>query len=64
MITMYTLSLLYYVGFEDTIKIHFLLLKEPILKQCSKWLREAVSADHEAKLRKAIDQLIAEFDKL
>ena len=41
-----------------------MFLKEAILKQCSKWLREAVSVDHEQKLRKAIDELRGVFDNL
>ena len=54
----------YCVGFEDIIRIHFMLLKDSILNQCSKWLRNTVSVDHQLKLRKAVDQLRIEFDKL
>lgn len=55
---------MFFKGFEDIIRIHFMLLKDSILYQCSKWLRQTVSNDHQLKLRKAIDELRTEFDKL
>ena len=45
-------------------KIHFMLLREVILQQCSKWLKNTVSADHEQKLRKAVNELREELEKL
>lgn len=51
-------------GLEDTIKIHFMLVRDALLKQCSKWLRSAISPDHEAKLRRAINELRSELDQL
>lgn len=51
-------------GFEDLIPVHFALQREVILKQCSRWLRDAISPQHEQKLRKAINELRAEMDKI
>lgn len=45
-------------------KIHFMFLRDAILRQCSLWLKAAVSRDHETKLRKAVDELRAELDQL
>lgn len=51
-------------GFEDLVAVHFTLQRDVILKQCSQWLREAISPQHEQRLRKAIDELRAEMDKM
>jgi len=51
-------------GFEDIIRVHFAIQRDAVLRQCSLWLREAVSSEHERRLRKAIDELRAELDKL
>ena len=57
--TMFSVS-----GFKDLIPVHFALQREAILKQCSQWLKEAISPQYEQKLRKAIDELRAEMDKI
>jgi len=51
-------------GFEDIIRVHFAIQRDAVLRQCSSWLRDAVSSEHERRLRKAIDELRAELDKL
>ena len=51
-------------GFEDIIKVHFAIQREVLLKQCSLWLKNAVSAEHERRLRKAVDELRTELDKI
>ena len=55
---------MFYIGFEDTVRIHFMLLRDAVLRQCSQWLRNVVSVDHEQKLRRAVDELRKELDKL
>ena len=57
-------SILIHVGFEDIIRVHFAIQRDAVLRQCSTWLREAGSPEHERRLRKAIDELRAELDKL
>jgi len=52
-------------GFEDVIMKHFKLEKELILKQSEEWLKEAKpNSTHHELLRKQIDQLKLEFEKL
>lgn len=51
-------------GFEDIIKVHFAIQREVVLKQCSQWLKNAVSAEYERRLRKAVDELRTELDKI
>lgn len=51
-------------GCEDTIKVHFTIQKDAVLKQCSEWLRQAVSPDQERRLRKAVDELRVQLDKI
>lgn len=57
-------SHLLYAGFEDIIKVHFAIQREVILRQCSQWLKNAVSPEHERRLRKAVDELRNELDKI
>ena len=51
-------------GFEDIVKVHFAIQREVLLKQCSQWLKNAVSPEHERRLRKAVDELRSELDKI
>jgi ubiquitin-protein ligase len=51
-------------GFDDIIKVHFSLVRDAVLLQCSKWLRECKSPEQERRLRKAVDDLRRELDKL
>ena len=51
-------------GCEDIIKVHFTIQKDAVLKQCSEWLRQAVSPDQERRLRKAVDELRIQLDKI
>ena len=44
------------------VKIHFMLLHDVILQQCSKWLNNTVSANYEQKLRKAVNELREELE--
>ena len=52
------------LGFEDVIQVHFAIQREAIMKQLSQWVKEVISPEHERKLRRAIDDFIAEMDKL
>ena len=45
------------------IQVHFAIQQEIIIKQCSDWLKDAVSPEHERRLRKAVDELRAELEK-
>ena len=45
-------------------KVHFAIQREVILKQCAQWLKNAVSPEHERRLRKAVDELRQELDKI
>ena len=58
------LSLCLSLGFEDVIQVHFAIQREAIMKQLSQWVKEVISPEHERKLRRAIDDFIAEMDKL
>ena len=67
-------------GLEETIRTHFRLKKDQILKQCKVWLKEMTSppkdlgdtsgefkrsvSKHAAEMRQLIKKLRAEFDKL
>lgn len=51
-------------GFEDLIKVHFTIQRDIVLKQCAEWLDRAVNPEHEHRLRKAIDELRPELEKL
>ncbi|XP_065914560.1 ubiquitin conjugation factor E4 A-like [Dysidea avara] len=51
-------------GCEDIIKVHFTIQRDAVLKQCSEWLRQAVSTDQERRLRKAVDELRVQLDKI
>ena len=52
------------IGFEDLIKVHFTIQRDIVLKQCAEWLDQTVNAEHEHRLRKAIDELRPELEKL
>ena len=52
------------LGCEDIIKVHFAIQKDAVLRQCSQWLRQAVSPDQERRLRKAVDELRIQLDKI
>ena len=58
------LDLLIFTGCEDIIKVHFTMQKDAVLKQCSEWLRQAVSPEQERRLRKAVDELRIQLDKI
>lgn len=51
-------------GCEDIIKVHFAIQKDAVLRQCSQWLKQAVSPDQERRLRKAVDELRIQLDKI
>ncbi|XP_073231634.1 ubiquitin conjugation factor E4 B-like [Porites lutea] len=51
-------------GFEDVIRAHFRLQREEILTQCAEWLTQCADEEEETRMRKAIDCLKAELDKL
>ena len=57
-------NLIIFTGCEDIIKVHFAIQKDAVLKQCSKWLRQAMSPDQERRLRKAVDELRIQLDKI
>ena len=59
-----TMSSYLSLGFEDVIQVHFAIQREAIMKQLSQWVKEVISREHERKLRRAIDDFIAEMDKL
>ncbi|XP_019628918.1 PREDICTED: uncharacterized protein LOC109473492 [Branchiostoma belcheri] len=52
------------VGFEDVIRRHFFLQKEAVLQQCCRWLRDCRDEEKLPKLRRAIEELKTELDKL
>lgn len=54
----------FFQGFEDVIRAHFRLQREEILKQCAEWLTQCADEEEETRMRKAIDCLKAELDKL
>lgn len=54
----------YSAGFEDVIRTHFRLQKEAVLKQCAEWMTQCADAEEETLMRKAVDMLKAELDKL
>ena len=62
--TLWSWIVLFSSAFKDIIQVHFAIQRDAILRQCSTWLREAVSPEHERRLRKAVDELRAELDKL
>lgn len=51
-------------GFENVIRTHFRLQKEAVLKQCAEWIKECADDEDETRMRKAVDMLKAELDKL
>ncbi|KAL9975428.1 hypothetical protein ACROYT_G012589 [Oculina patagonica] len=51
-------------GFEEAIRAHFRLQREAVLKQCAEWLAECADAEEERRMRKAVDTLKNELDKL
>lgn len=51
-------------GFEDVIRAHFRLQKEALLKQCSEWIAQCAHEEEETRMRKAVDMLKAELEKL
>lgn len=51
-------------GFEDVIRAHFRLQREAVLKQCAEWLTQCADAEEESRMRKGVDMLKAELDKL
>lgn len=51
-------------GFEDVIRTHFRLQKEALLKQCSEWIAQCADDDEEKRMRKAVDMLKVELEKL
>ena len=51
-------------GFEDVIRSHFRLQKDAVLKQCAEWMTQCADAEEETLMRKAVDMLKAELDKL
>lgn len=51
-------------GFEEAIRTHFRLQKEAVLKQCAEWLTQCTDAEEERRMRKAVDTLKSELDKL
>ena len=53
-----------FTGCEDIIKVHFTIQKDVVLKQCSEWLRQTVSPEQERRLRKAVDELRVQLDKI
>jgi len=61
---MFNLELKAFQGCEDIIKVHFTIQRDAVLKQCSEWLRQAVSTDQERRLRKAVDELRVQMDKI
>ncbi|XP_078607185.1 uncharacterized protein LOC144879516 isoform X2 [Branchiostoma floridae x Branchiostoma japonicum] len=52
------------VGFEDVIRRHFFLQKEAVLQQCCRWLRDCRDEEKLPKLRRAVEELKTELDKL
>ena len=58
------MSLCLSLGFEDVIQVYFAIQREAIMKQLSQWVKEVISHEHERKLHRAIDDFIAELDKL
>ena len=53
-----------YLGYEEVIRQHFRLQHKAVLKQCSEWLHESGAGDEEKKLRRVIDELRSELEKL
>ena len=51
-------------GFEEAIRAHFRLQREAVLKQCAEWLTECADSEEERRMRKAVDTLKSELDKL
>lgn len=51
-------------GFEEAIRAHFRLQREAVLKQCAEWLTQCTDAEEERRMRKAVDTLKSELDKL
>lgn len=51
-------------GFEEAIRTHFRLQKEAVLRQCADWLTQCADAEEERRMRKAVDTLKSELDKL
>ena len=51
-------------GLKDVIQVHFTLQRDAVLKQCSQWLKEAISEEYRQKLMKAIDELRLELDRV
>ncbi|XP_048576490.1 uncharacterized protein LOC5513359 isoform X2 [Nematostella vectensis] len=51
-------------GLGNIIMSHFLLQKDDILQQCADWLRQCVTPDEERRLRRAVEELKTELDKL
>ena len=51
-------------GFKEAIRTHFRLQKEAVLKQCAEWLTQCTDAEEERRMRKAVDTLKSELDKL
>ena len=53
-----------FTGFEEAIRAHFRLQREAVLKQCAEWLTECADSEEERRMRKAVDTLKSELDKL
>ena len=51
-------------GLEDVIREHFRHQKEAVLIQCAAWLSECADTEEERRMRKAVDSLKIELDKL
>ena len=52
------------LGFEEAIRTHFRLQKEAVLRQCADWLTQCADAEEERRMRKAVDTLKSDLDKL
>ena len=46
------------------VRSHFRLQKDAILKQCSEWLHQCTDAEEERRMRKTVDDLRVELEKL
>ena len=46
------------------IRAHFRLQREAVLKQCAEWITQCADAEEETRMRKAVDTLKIELDKL
>ena len=51
-------------GFEVVIRNHFRITRQTLLRLCCDWLKECPDVHDERKMRRVIDEVRVELDKL